>query len=130
MDTGQSDQPQGTATATSNPVADDFVDAFMAVYRDATYFSSGREWTDYAPAYGLGRDLYERHPLARFEDLDAGLESNWEAVRATSRLAWVEARGAVEHAWVHARAVAPHPPTSTESDAAQRVRAESSEDNQ
>ncbi|HST46137.1 MAG TPA: hypothetical protein VLK29_13045 [Luteimonas sp.] len=97
----------GAAAVAGASMRDDPVEAFQAVYRDTAYYSTGREWTDYAPAYRFGHDLFQHRPVARFDDLD-GLESGWEAARGASRLAWVEARGAVEHAWLHARAAAPH----------------------
>lgn len=70
----------------------------------APYYSAGRHWDDYAPAYRYGRDCRQRHAGRRFDEIATQLEHGWEAARAQSRLGWVEARGAVEEAWERATA--------------------------
>lgn len=83
-----------TSDAATDPNA-----AYQAVFRDAPYYSTGREWSDYAPAYALGRRVCKREPRARFDALEQVLEAEWRHAHATSRLSWAEARGACEHAW-------------------------------
>jgi hypothetical protein len=75
------------------------LEAFKAIYLEAPYYSTGRAWSDYVPAYQYGRDAYVVRQALRFEDIEDALEQGWDAYRPPSRLAWVEARGAVEHAW-------------------------------
>lgn len=65
----------------------------------APYFSVGRLWEDYVPAYRFGQRSQRRHAGLRFEDVESQLEREWPTVRGASRLGWVEARGAVEDAW-------------------------------
>ena len=83
------------------------LDQFRATFRDAPYYSTGRDWSDYVPAYRYGRAAFQHHPGERFGDVEARLAEHWEEVRAGSRLAWAEARGAVEHAWACAEQEAP-----------------------
>ena len=88
--------------------ADDELHYFQAIYRDAAYYSTGRDWSDYAPAYRYGREAFERHQDARFEQIEDTLAQDWEQAKAPSRLAWAEARGAVLAAWQRAESQRPH----------------------
>ncbi|MCD9004874.1 hypothetical protein LDO31_01220 [Luteimonas sp. XNQY3] len=72
---------------------------FKADLPQASYYSVGRHWNDYAPAYRFGRDSRRRHAGSRFEDIEHQLEQEWSGARDKSRLGWIEARGAVEDAW-------------------------------
>lgn len=74
---------------------------FEGQYREAPYYSAGREWNDYEPAYKYGYDTYGQYRGQRFEDVENDLERNWDATKANSRLAWTEARGAVRDGWHH-----------------------------
>ncbi len=74
---------------------------FERRYRDMPYYSSGREWSDYRPAYRYGYDTYGRYRGQRFEEVESRLERDWDQVRADSRLAWAEARDAVRDGWRH-----------------------------
>ncbi|GAA3912395.1 hypothetical protein [Luteimonas lutimaris] len=74
---------------------------YRATFRDAPYYSSGRSWTDYAPAYLYGHRARDAHPGTRFEDVEAQLAADWLRCRDDSRLQWTEARGAVRDAWRH-----------------------------
>lgn len=87
---------------------DGSLDHFHASYRDADYYSTGRTWSDYAPAYRYGREAFEQHRDERFEQLESVLAHNWDQAKPPSRLVWAEARGAVHAAWQHARASWPH----------------------
>lgn len=66
---------------------------------EAPYYSVGRLWDDYLPAYRFGQRSQRRHSGLRFEDVESQLEREWATARGQSRLGWVEARGAVEDAW-------------------------------
>ncbi|MGO3127987.1 MAG: hypothetical protein ACTIJY_07940 [Luteimonas sp.] len=72
---------------------------FKAGLPQASYYSAGRHWNDYAPAYRFGRDSRQRHAGTRFDEVARQLEKEWSGARDTSRLGWIEARGAVEDAW-------------------------------
>ena len=74
---------------------------FESTYRSTPYYSAGREWTDYEPAYKYGYDTYSQYRGRKFEDVETDLERNWEATKANSRLAWSEAKGAVRDGWHH-----------------------------
>jgi hypothetical protein len=85
-----------------DPRHDDYDEAhYRAVFRDAPYYSTGRNWTDYAPAYRYGHLARDRHPDERFEEVEAQLADDWLRCRDDSRLLWTEARGAVRDAWRH-----------------------------
>jgi hypothetical protein len=97
------------ADATTRSAADDDeLQHFQSIYRDAAYYSTGRDWSDYAPAYRYGREAFEHHRDARFEQIEDELAREWDQAKAPSRLAWVEARGAVLDAWQRAESRYPH----------------------
>ena len=73
--------------------------SFHVRFRQAPYYSTGRVWDDYAPAYRYGLDSFVRHGGQHFEDVEAALARNWCSARGGSRLGWVEARGAVADGW-------------------------------
>ena len=83
---------------------------YLRTFRDAPYYSSGRGWMDYAPAYRYGYERYVRLAGRHFEDVETQLESDWETGRATSRLAWAEARGAIRDIWRRLEQDAPGEP--------------------
>ncbi len=72
---------------------------FRDHFRDASYYSTGRDWNDYAPAYRYGEAAFKRYRGKRFEDVERALEQAWSDAKSPSRLLWVEARGAVLDAW-------------------------------
>ena len=79
----------------------DYNDHFEKSYRERPYYSSGREWNDYKPAYQYGYDTYGQYRGQRFEDVEPDLERNWTSARNDSRLEWNEAKGAVRDGWHH-----------------------------
>ncbi|HVI59576.1 MAG TPA: hypothetical protein VM619_12005 [Luteimonas sp.] len=84
------------------PRLDDFDEAhYQSTYRDAPYYSTGRSWRDYAPAYRYGHLARDEHPDERFEDVEPQLARDWLRRKADSRLLWTEARDAVRDAWRH-----------------------------
>ncbi|HET6604218.1 MAG TPA: glycine zipper domain-containing protein [Xanthomonadaceae bacterium] len=74
---------------------------FEGQYKSAPYYSKGREWTDYQPAYQYGYDTYGQYRGETFDNVESDLEQNWDKTRANSRLAWNEARDAVRDGWHH-----------------------------
>ncbi|MCD9032152.1 hypothetical protein LDO32_10500 [Luteimonas sp. Y-2-2-4F] len=68
-------------------------------YRDAPYFSSGRAWSDYAPAYRYAMEQADALDVsaASFEAIEPRLEHGWDTARDGSRLTWTEARAAIRH---------------------------------
>ena len=107
----QHDDPSvadASGAAARSDADDDEFEQFQATYRDAAYYSSGRDWSDYAPAYRYGREAFEQHRDAHFEQIEDMLAREWEQAKASSRLAWVEARGAVLDAWQHTESRLPH----------------------
>ena len=87
----------GAIAEAVNPT--DYNDHFRNSYRSMDYYSTGREWNDYEPAYKYGYSTYDQYRGQRFEDVENQLERNWEATKANSRLAWNEAKGAVRDGW-------------------------------
>ncbi len=102
----QTDAPDASRAPEDRTPADAAVagqDALEARFKpgleQAPYYSVGRNWDDYAPAYRFGRDSRRRHDGRRFEEVATQLEQEWATAREQSRLGWVEARGAIEDAW-------------------------------
>ena len=79
----------------------EYVSHFEKNYRTAPYYSAGREWSDYQPAYRYGYDTYGQYRGQRFEDVESTLERNWNEAKADSRLGWAEAKDAVRDGWHH-----------------------------
>lgn len=78
-----------------------YVEHFQTQYKSAPYYTSGREWSDYEPAYKYGYETYGQYRGKKFDDIEGDLERNWDNTRANSRLAWNEARDAVRDGWHH-----------------------------
>ena len=115
---GEAQTPSTTSIATAakagtspDPSASDDSEEtrFRGCYRDAPYYSTGRNWHDYAPAYHYGHVAHDAHPGARFESVERELAENWDMQKAKSRLVWTEARGAVRDIWKHLDEANPRP---------------------
>lgn len=78
-----------------------YLSGFENKYRSAPYYTDGKEWSDYKPAYQYGYDTYGQYRGQKFDDIEGELERKWDSTRANSRLAWNEARGAVKDGWHH-----------------------------
>ena len=80
---------------------DDDDDAYWArTCARQPFFVEGLTYEDYAPAFRLGRARFRDDTL--FDDVSARLASEWEHVRAGSRLNWIGAQPAVRAAWERA----------------------------
>lgn len=79
--------------------AQDYVEHFRLGYSATPYYSSGRDWNDYLPAYRYGFDTYQQHAGQQFDEVEALLSEQWDRVKPPSRLAWAEARDAVLDGW-------------------------------
>lgn len=110
MNTGG--RPQGQASRRTAISGDwtEHEEHYLRTFRDAPYYSSGRSWMDYAPAYRYGFERYAGQPGRHFEDIETQLEADWETGRATSRLAWAEARGPIRDIWRRLEQDAPGDP--------------------
>lgn len=79
----------------------EYMEHFERNFRTMPYYSTGRAWSDYQPAYRYGYDSYGRYRGRRFEEVENRLERGWHDARAGSRLVWAEARDAVRDGWYH-----------------------------
>ena len=79
----------------------EYHDHFKTEYKNTPYYTAGREWNDYEPAYQYGYDTYGQYRGQRFEDVETDLERNWGKTRAKSNLEWNEAKQAVRDGWHH-----------------------------
>ena len=79
----------------------EYHDHFKTEYKNTPYYTAGREWNDYEPAYQYGYDTYGQYRGQRFEDVETDLERNWNQTRAKSNLEWNEAKQAVRDGWHH-----------------------------
>lgn len=95
------------SSAPGQPGADESAyEYYRRTFSDAPYFSSGRTWSDYAPAYRYAMEQVEALGVepASFDVIEARLQAGWEHARDGSRLSWPEARGAVRHVFEDAEA--------------------------
>ena len=72
---------------------------WMGTYQNTPYYTTGREWSDYEPAYKLGYSAYSSHHGRKFEDVEPEIQRSWEASKGKSRLAWNEAKSAIRDGW-------------------------------
>ena len=79
----------------------DYTRHFESSFRDQPYYATGRDWSDYQPAYQYGYDTYSAYRGQRFDDVEDQLQRDWDSTRGSSRLAWGEARNAVRDGWHH-----------------------------
>jgi len=79
-----------------NPAAEDTY--WRGAYLNAPYYSAGRTYDDYAPAYRLGYDGWSRYGGA-YDDSEGRLASEWDSVKGHSRLTWDEAKLATRAGW-------------------------------
>lgn len=68
-------------------------------YRSRPYVTPAARFEDYGPAYSYGVHAYGLYPPQRFEDVEAELAHNWDAMRGKSDLSWEQARAATRDAW-------------------------------
>jgi hypothetical protein len=79
-----------------NPQAEDAY--WRTAYLDAPYFSAGRTYDDYGPAYRLGYTSRGRYDGA-FDDYESTLRASGTRIAGSSRLTWNEAKAATRAAW-------------------------------
>lgn len=87
----------GVVAEAVNPT--EYTDHFRNGYQSAPYYSKGKEWDDYAPAYKYGYDRYNNYAGSKFDEVENELEQGWDKTKANSRLAWSDAREAVRDSW-------------------------------
>ncbi|MEP6994813.1 MAG: hypothetical protein ABI968_09855 [Acidobacteriota bacterium] len=70
-------------------------------FKNRPYFSAGRNFDDYHPAYRYGWESASRRDLAgkRFEEVESDLERGWDKARGASKSAWSDSREATRDAW-------------------------------
>jgi hypothetical protein len=86
----------GGAGELVNPAAEEGY--WRTAYVSAPYYSAGRTFDDYAPAYRLGYDGWARYG-GPYDVSERRLASEWESVKGHSRLTWDEAKHASRAAW-------------------------------
>jgi hypothetical protein len=69
-------------------------------FQDEPYYSQGRTFDAYEPAYRLGVEARNANQGKTFSEVESSLRSQYEAdEQAQQRLDWSEARQAVQAAW-------------------------------
>lgn len=72
-------------------------------YPNQNYYSAGRDYTVYEPAYRYGVDLYAGSNGRNYNELsEEELRKGWERARAHSPLSWSEARLATRDSYMRA----------------------------
>lgn len=100
------------AQRSSDPAATGFDEAGIdaccrtleGTFRDAPWYSCGRTWKDYAPAFRHALRVWRDQRGDRFEQVEDEMAREWPLVREQSRLTWPEARPAMLAIWRHAPA--------------------------
>jgi uncharacterized protein YcfJ len=77
----------------------DYQDYWKSNFETTPYYSTGRVWNDYSPAYQLGYDGYATYRGRKFDEVESDLRQSWDSAKGESRLAWDEAKGAVRDGW-------------------------------
>lgn len=74
-------------------------------YRNRPYYSTGREYTEYEPAYRYGWESASRpeYRERRFEEVETDLERGWDRAKGTTRATWNDAKDATRDAWDRVR---------------------------
>lgn len=81
----------------ANPTAEDAY--WRDQYRKEPYYNASRPYEDYAPAYRTGYETRGKYPDRRFDDVQADLETHYNANRGNSNLSWNDAKLATRAAW-------------------------------
>jgi len=73
-------------------------------FKDRPYYKSGREYSEYEPAYRFGWESAARKEYAgrEFDDVESELQNNWKGDQGASD-PWTDARDATRDAWLRVR---------------------------
>lgn len=66
-------------------------------YNREPYYSGDKDFADYGPAYQMSVTRFSDD--STFEDHEPGMEKDWENLKGSSRLHWLEARAAAKAGW-------------------------------
>ena len=74
-------------------------------YKNRPYFRSGKNYSDYQPAYKYGWESagHPNYSGKRFEDVETDLARDWDKARGTASTTWTESREATRDAWNRVR---------------------------
>jgi phage tail tape-measure protein len=86
-----------------NPTVEDTY--WQENYKDRSYVTPGKTYSDYRPAYRYGWEAAGRdeNRSKRFEEIEGELERGWDKARGGATTAWVDAREATRDAWNRVR---------------------------
>ena len=68
-------------------------------YSREPYYTAGRSYDDYSPAYRVGYEGRGKYDGRSFDEVEADLRRSYEASRGQSRLEWNDAKAATRAAW-------------------------------
>jgi hypothetical protein len=77
-------------------------------YRTQPYYDDALAYEDYALAYRLGYEGYDRNRGRRFDEVADELRTEYEAGRGSGRLSWERAKAATRAAWDRVAEAAEH----------------------
>jgi hypothetical protein len=80
-----------------NPTAEEAF--WRANYAHQPYYSKGKSFAYYAPAYRTGWEGYARYSGKRFEDVEGDLRADYDRYRTDRSPEWSEAAQAARSAW-------------------------------
>ena len=80
-----------------NPTAEK--EYWESAYASEPYRNEAYGYADYAPAYQLGYESRSRYPGKSYDEIETNLQSEWDATRGESKLAWTDAKQATRAAW-------------------------------
>ena len=74
-------------------------DAYWRKNHSRQAYATGSSYDDYAPAYRLGYEGYDKNRGRRFEDVEGDLEKTWTRTQAKSHVGWENAKRAARAGW-------------------------------
>jgi hypothetical protein len=74
------------------------------VYASRPY-ALDKSYEEYGPAYRYGWETYPHHAGKNFDDMERVLEREWDHVKGTSKLLWLDAKLATRDAWDRLKAM-------------------------
>jgi len=89
------------AAESVNPTVEDAY--WRENFRTRPYYTKGREYDHYAPAYRYGWESATRHTGRRFEDVESDLSKGWTSFRGKAATEWNDVKQATRDAFERAR---------------------------
>jgi hypothetical protein len=74
-------------------------DSYYRSHWDSTYSAGSTSYDDYEPAYSFGHEMAQMYRGQPWNDVEAGVRTNWEARNTTGVSTWEQFKAAIRHGW-------------------------------